>query len=82
MKFGSTLSNALNPDWKFYYLDYDRLKQILKVPAGEQFNESHEEQFIALLESELEKIANFCQTKSEEFAGFIYTLILRSGAFL
>jgi SPX domain protein involved in polyphosphate accumulation len=69
MKFGQSLSNALNPDWKFYYLDYDRLKLLLKVQKGESFNESNEENFIQLLETELEKIANFCHTKSDEFSG-------------
>jgi SPX domain protein involved in polyphosphate accumulation len=69
MKFGQSLSNALNPDWKFYYLDYDRLKLLLKVEKGNSFNETNEESFIHLLETELEKIANFCHTKSDEFSG-------------
>ncbi|KAG5457071.1 MAG: VTC domain-containing protein, partial [Olpidium bornovanus] len=30
MKFGTQLRNNLNPDWKFHYVDYSRLKKLLK----------------------------------------------------
>lgn len=65
MKFGTQLSNALHPEWKFYYTDYDNLKRLLKVKGGE-FNESHEAVFIEAIESELDKVATFCTIKSDE----------------
>jgi SPX domain protein involved in polyphosphate accumulation len=64
MKFGTQLSNALHPEWKFYYVDYDELKQLLK---GE-FKEEQETVFLQKLESELEKVASFCNIKSDELS--------------
>lgn len=90
MKFGTTLSNALHPDWKFYYLDYSQLKLLLKVDGFAEDNELRFNtvdlgllvlikvyyewfRFIEALETELDKIASFCNTK---------VCLLRSVAFL
>jgi SPX domain protein involved in polyphosphate accumulation len=54
MKFGTQLSNALHPEWKFHYVDYDDLKRLLKNRDSE-FNEQKEALFVTRLESELEK---------------------------
>ncbi|KAJ3313588.1 vacuolar transporter chaperone [Boothiomyces sp. JEL0838] len=65
MKFGTQLSNALHPEWKFYYVDYDELKRQLKA-KGEKFTEQNETSFVQMLESELEKVSSFCNIKSDE----------------
>ncbi|OAJ37426.1 hypothetical protein BDEG_21444 [Batrachochytrium dendrobatidis JEL423] len=76
MKFGTQLTNALNPEWKFYYLllvvhsdDYDELKHLLKTgTADAQFSEKHEAVFVEALERELEKVNSFCQIKADELS--------------
>ncbi|KAI8901428.1 VTC domain-containing protein [Globomyces pollinis-pini] len=65
MKFGTQLSNALHPEWKFYYVDYDELKRLLKA-RGEKFSEINETSFVESLESELDKVSSFCTIKSDE----------------
>jgi hypothetical protein len=55
MKFGTQLSNLRFPEWKFYYVDYDELKQLLKTGDNE-FAETHESVFLERLESELQKV--------------------------
>ena len=65
MKFGLELNNALHPEWKFYYVDYDQMKRMLKT-KGTVFAEDNEALFIGALEAELDKVASFCAVKADE----------------
>lgn len=57
MKFGKYLLDSIFPDWRFYYLDYDRLKRVLKERVeGEIFSETDEAHFVESLEKEMQKV--------------------------
>ncbi|KAJ2862661.1 hypothetical protein GGI22_002136 [Coemansia erecta] len=66
MKFGQQLREALFPDWKFYYVDYPGLKRFLYEHVGKGYTADDEAEFVKLLDSELDKINDFQQTKSGE----------------
>ncbi|KAJ1952302.1 vacuolar transporter chaperone, partial [Dispira parvispora] len=71
MKFGQQLKESLFPDWRFYYIDYDRLKRYIKAHIDKGFNENDERTFVEMLERELEKVkvgetkrhVQYCQEK-------------------
>ncbi|CDR37440.1 CYFA0S01e10660g1_1 [Cyberlindnera fabianii] len=71
MLFGVKLSNEIFPPWKDHYINYERLKKLLKentIDAGSKKGKSawtdHEEsQFVAALDSELEKVYSFQATE-------------------
>ena len=58
MKFGNLLHSTAYEPWRFYYLDYDRLKSLLKeaVLKKGQLDEYDERQFVETLDGELEKV--------------------------
>lgn len=57
MKFGAHLQEAVIPEWRSYYLDYDLLKKKLKKAESDQeFTERDETEFVELLDSNLEKV--------------------------
>ncbi|KAJ1658530.1 hypothetical protein IWQ61_002252 [Dispira simplex] len=56
MKFGQQLKESLFPDWRFYYIDYDRLKRYIKARIDQGFDENDERTFVEMLERELEKV--------------------------
>jgi SPX domain protein involved in polyphosphate accumulation len=67
MKFGHHLKTSLYPEWTFYYLAYDKLKQELKARTrSNQWSEDDEASFVELLEKELEKVYGFQTVKSGE----------------
>ncbi|KAL1918732.1 uncharacterized protein VTP21DRAFT_2754 [Calcarisporiella thermophila] len=68
MKFGEELKKQILPSWRFYYLDYNRLKQCLfdNTTGGEVFGEREEECFVELLEKELDKVYSFQYVKFGE----------------
>ncbi|KAJ3102753.1 vacuolar transporter chaperone [Phlyctochytrium planicorne] len=66
MKFAKRLQDHINEDWKFYYLDYDGLKRLLKEHSGSKFTDQDEASFVEQLERELEKVASFRQIKGDE----------------
>ncbi|KAJ1771661.1 vacuolar transporter chaperone, partial [Coemansia sp. RSA 1824] len=66
MKFGQQLRESLFPDWKFYYVDYSGLKRFLYERTDKGYTADDESEFVKLLDSELEKVNNFQQTKSSE----------------
>ncbi|KAJ2846851.1 hypothetical protein IWW36_004149 [Coemansia brasiliensis] len=66
MKFGQQLRDSLFPDWKFYYVDYSGLKRFLYERTEKGYTADDESEFVKLLDSELEKVNNFQQTKSSE----------------
>ncbi|KAJ1722347.1 hypothetical protein LPJ53_003215 [Coemansia erecta] len=66
MKFGQQLRESLNPDWKFYYVDYAGLKKSLYERADKGYTADDEAEFVKMLDGELEKVNSFQQTKSAE----------------
>ncbi|KAK9729289.1 hypothetical protein K7432_000437 [Basidiobolus ranarum] len=66
MKFGSQLQEILYPEWRFYYLEYDGLKRVLKERLSDTFTEKDEAKFVEFLEKELEKVYTFQTVKRGE----------------
>ncbi|KAI8846999.1 VTC domain-containing protein [Chytridium lagenaria] len=67
MKFAKRLRDHIHDEWRFYYLDYDGLKRLLKDrTAAGKFTEQDEATFVEQLERELEKVASFRQIKGDE----------------
>ncbi|KAI8376002.1 VTC domain-containing protein [Radiomyces spectabilis] len=67
MKFGAQLKDAIYPDWKPYYLDYDGLKRKLrKAEKDRPFTEKDETEFVEMLDNNLEKVYAFQQEKMKE----------------
>lgn len=68
MKFGETLKQKIKPEWKFYYIDYDGLKKLIKerTSAKDFFEESDEANFVDHLESEMQKVLDFRDVKIGE----------------
>lgn len=60
MKFGKYLEENLYKDWKFHYIDYEGLKDMLRGREMEQgnniFSEREEAKFVEALEKEMEKV--------------------------
>jgi SPX domain protein involved in polyphosphate accumulation len=57
MKFGKYLQENVYPDWRFYYIDYDGLKKLLKDrETGASFLERDEAVFVENLEKEMQKV--------------------------
>ncbi|KAI9496419.1 VTC domain-containing protein [Zychaea mexicana] len=72
MKFGSQLKDAIYPEWREYYIDYDGLKRKLrKAEKDRPFTEKDETEFVEVLDSNLEKIYAFHQQKLEEITSRI-----------
>lgn len=65
MKFGEYLEANLYPEWRFYYVDYEGLKYMLKGRGNEEdggdvgFSEKDEANFVEALEKEMEKVRKF-----------------------
>jgi len=63
MKFGDYLEGNLIPEWKFYYVDYNGLKMMLKGrgdstsnDTSNEFHERDEARFVEALENEMQKV--------------------------
>ncbi|KAL2843225.1 VTC domain-containing protein [Aspergillus pseudodeflectus] len=78
MRFGEHLRSSQNKEYYWYYINYEGLKKALKTgyvtdptpentkPDRKPWTEDDERHFVALLESELDKVFNFQKLKSEE----------------
>jgi SPX domain protein involved in polyphosphate accumulation/uncharacterized membrane protein YidH (DUF202 family) len=68
MKFGETLKQKIKPEWKFYYINYDGLKELIKerTSAKDFFEESDEASFVNHLEMEMQKVLDFRDVKIGE----------------
>lgn len=69
MKFGEHLRNALIKNYSFYYIAYDDLKHQLKKNLKEndyKWSNEFEEEFLAFLENELDKVYSFTKVKNTE----------------
>lgn len=58
------MKQSLNKDWIFYYIDYEGLKNALRV--HHIWDEKSEQNFVEQLEKELDKVYTFQRVKSEE----------------
>jgi SPX domain protein involved in polyphosphate accumulation len=58
------LKQSLNREWVFYYIDYDGLKNALRV--HHVWDEASEQSFVEQLEKELDKVYTYQRVKSEE----------------
>ncbi|EUC47951.1 hypothetical protein COCMIDRAFT_3083 [Bipolaris oryzae ATCC 44560] len=64
MRFGQQLKQSLNKQWVFYYIDYEGLKNSLRV--HHVWDEKSEQSFVEQLEKELDKVYTFQRVKAEE----------------
>jgi SPX domain protein involved in polyphosphate accumulation len=53
-------------DWEWHYIDYDRLKDLLRSATKSQWSDDDEQRFVKELESELDKVFTFQKVKSQE----------------
>ncbi|KAG7355604.1 cytidyltransferase like protein [Nitzschia inconspicua] len=79
MKFGKTLAERTLKEWKFYYVDYKQLKQILKTQAAkdETFDCNHDElrsSFDEILSTSEEKLSKFYYDKESWAIDYFVTL--------
>lgn len=58
------MKQSLNREWVFYYIDYEGLKNALRV--HHIWDEKSEQSFVEQLEKELDKVYTFQRVKSEE----------------
>eukprot|EP00128_Syssomonas_multiformis_P018009 Colp12_sorted_trinity150504_noHs@24611 len=74
VKFGKALQASYTDKWRFYYIDYDRLKAFLKarcarmakVEDGRQYTAEDETLFVQMLEEEFSKVSDFSGVKRRE----------------
>lgn len=69
MKFGEHLRKSLIKDYSFYYINYDDLKHFLKKGLKDNDNKwsnELEEEFLAEMEDELDKVYLFTKVKNTE----------------
>ncbi|WEW57986.1 vacuolar transporter chaperone [Emydomyces testavorans] len=78
MRFGEQLRSSLVKEYYWHYISYEDLKEALKTeyeteptpqnpnPKRKPWTEEDEKRFVALLESELDKVSTFQRLKSEE----------------
>ncbi|KAL1982998.1 hypothetical protein VTN96DRAFT_613 [Rasamsonia emersonii] len=85
MRFGEQLRSSMIKDFYWHYIAYEDLKDALKTqfvteptpdnpkPDRKPWTEEDEKRFVALLESELDKVFTFQKIKSEEIIRRIQT---------
>ena len=64
MRFGQLLANSIHPPWKEHYLDYAKLKSLLREDGSpdesKPWTEEDESRFCdEVLNTQLEKVASF-----------------------
>lgn len=61
MLFGVKLQNEVYPPWREYYIDYEKLKKLLKenIILSEAWSDKDENKFVSLLDQELERVYSF-----------------------
>lgn len=53
-------------DWEWHYIDYDRLKDLIRNASKTNWTDDEEQSFLRELEGELDKIFTFQKVKSQE----------------
>ncbi|KAF7728245.1 vacuolar transporter chaperone [Apophysomyces ossiformis] len=67
MKFGQQLQQEIFPPWRLSYIQYDVLKSELKQrQLAHDWTDQDEQDFVELLESELDKVYDFVTAKLNE----------------
>ncbi|KAG2181398.1 hypothetical protein INT43_008981 [Umbelopsis isabellina] len=68
MKFGEHLRKQRLPQWRFFYLDYDGLKAVLKDGSSQEaeWTSKDDQQFVDRLITELDKVHSFHALKHGE----------------
>lgn len=68
MKFGEQLRSSLIKDYYYYYVSYEDLKDLLDdgLASTPGWSDELEENFVAQLETELDKVFTFTKVKSTE----------------
>lgn len=60
MTFADYFKSSIYPEWRFYYVDYERLRGLIRdktaQEAGGLYEETDEARFIEELESEMQKV--------------------------
>ncbi|CAI8498916.1 unnamed protein product [Pichia kudriavzevii] len=88
MLFGVKLQNEMYAPWREYYIDYDRLKRLLKenlisqLDSNSTWNERDEATFAEALDKNLEKVYSFQVSKYKELDSEITKLELKSDKYL
>lgn len=73
MKFGRTLRKSIYPPWKDKYIDYDKLKKLLKETDGSTANDQDEEEWTEEDEGAfVEELVNVQLEKVHEFQAETY----------
>lgn len=73
MKFGRTLRKSIYPPWKAKYIDYDKLKTLLKETDGNTENDKDEEEWTEEDEGAfVEELVNVQLEKVHEFQAETY----------
>lgn len=69
MKFGEHLRKSLIPQYSYYYISYEDLKEDIDrglKDNDQNWTEELETSFVSALESELDKVYTFCKVKHNE----------------
>lgn len=68
MKFGERLKKLTVPEWKAYYLNYDRCKDLLKIRADKTDLSDTHRAFFEFFEKEVDKIELFYITQLKMYS--------------
>ncbi|KAH3680774.1 hypothetical protein WICMUC_000125 [Wickerhamomyces mucosus] len=76
MLFGVRLANEIYPPWKDNYINYERLKKLLKESAidDQKYNDYDENQFVTQLDEELKKVYSFQSKEYEQLTKRVQAL--------
>lgn len=76
MLFGNKLELEIYPPWKDYYINYTKLKKLLKegVILQNAWTEKDEQNFVSALDSDLEKVYSFQLNKFDELNEYLNEL--------
>lgn len=68
MLFGNKLDQEIYEPWKQYYIDYNKLKKLLKenVILQNNWGDKEEQEFVKFLDENLEKVYSFQQEKYDQ----------------
>ena len=60
MNFAEYFKSNIEPEWRFYYVDYEKLREQIKPRSysSKEFEELSEAKFIEEVETELQKVRN------------------------
>ncbi|CAN3360123.1 vacuolar transporter chaperone complex subunit 2 [Diutina catenulata] len=76
MLFANKLENEMYPPWKEYYMNYTNLKKLLKegVILQNNWTEQDEQNFVAALDADLDKVFSFQVKQFEDLNGQLNVL--------